>query len=488
MAMNIQKLIIKAVPVVFLLGIMAAGWFVVHELETTSESHAMEEGESVVQSDDLQNLITLPEGKLRSANLKIEPVQFRMIQHHHLVPGRLQYDQSKHINLRAPVSGILIDVLKKPGDRVQQGDLLAVINSSEIGQARADVLKRRSELKIVTRTYDREKKIAENLDLLFAELKKNKNISEVEKKFADTTLGLYRQQILAAYSKDLLAKTLSKKIQPLAHTGSVSGRLIRERESDQQVASAAYHAICDQAKFSCVQKKLQAESDVADANRRLRIAKQYLETILGYREEVPESIAANLLSRLEIRAPFAGTIETRLFAKTERVVRSDSLFILADTSTLYVSADLRENDWPAVGITPGQVIHFQVPAITDHAFSAKVHYVGREVSTASNSIPLIAVVDNSDRKLRPGMFVRVAVPLGELQEKLAVRSASIVQHNNEQFVFVALSDNQFQQVKVSTGIESEEWVEITSGLQAGQQVVVEGVFLLKSELLLEGEE
>jgi cobalt-zinc-cadmium efflux system membrane fusion protein len=210
--------------------------------------------------------------------------------------------------------------------------------------------------------------------------------------------------------------------------------------------------------------------------------------MLGYREEVPESIPANLLSRLEIRAPFAGSIETRSFARTERVVRSDSLFILADTSTLYVAADLRENDWPAVGIKPGQIINLQVPAISDQTFSAKVHYVGREVSTASNSIPLIAVLDNSDGKLRPGMFVRVSVPLGELQEKLAVRPSSIVQHNNEQFIFVAVSDNQFQQVKISTGIASQEWVEITNGLQAGQQVVTEGVFLLKSELLLEGEE
>jgi len=293
--MSIQKLIIKAVPVFFLLGILAVGWFVVHELDTTGESHAMEKGAAVEQAGKSQNLITLSDGKLRSANLKIEPVKLRMVQHHHLVPGRIRYDAAKQIDLKAPVSGILVDVLNKPGDSVQQGDLLAVINSPEVGQARADVLKRRSELKIFIRTYDREKKIAEHLEHLFAELNNNKSISEVEKSFADLTLGMYRQQILAAYSKDLLAKTLIKKIQPLANTGSVSGRLIRQRESDQQIASAAYHAICDQAKFSCVQKKLQAESDVADANRRLRIARQSLETMLGYREEVSDGCRRSVL-------------------------------------------------------------------------------------------------------------------------------------------------------------------------------------------------
>ncbi len=488
MVTKIQKVVVKILPGLFLLGIIAAGWFVVHELDMAGESQAMEESPPAEHLGGLQNLVTLPDGKLQAAKLKIEPIQERMVQHHHWVPGRLRYDQAKHIHLKAPVSGILIEVLATPGDNVQKGDLLAVISSPDIGKARADVLKSNSELKIVSRKYEREKLIADNLKRLFDELKQNKSISQLEKIFAGVSLGKYREQILAAYSKDLLARDLIKKIKPLANTGSVSGRLIRQRESEQQVAHAAYQAICDQALFSSVQNKMQAETDLADAKRRLRIARQHLETILGYSEDVVESLSANQLSRLEIRAPFAGTIESRIFAKTERVELSAPLFILADTSTLYVAADIRENDWPAVGINPGQEIDVQVPAISDQTFSARVHYIGREVSVDSNSVPLIAIIDNSASQLRPGMFVRVAVPLGDSQKKLAVRPKAIFQYDNKQFVFVAVSDNQFQQVEISTGIASDQWVEVKDGLKSGQLVVTEGAFLLKSELLLEGEE
>ncbi len=484
----IPRFIYKVVPGLFLLGVVATGWFVIHELDFTDDTQAMDETPSPESRESSQNIVTLPEGKLKAAHLKIETVQPREIQHQHWIPGRLRYDQTKHINLKAPVSGILIEVLATPGDKVKKGDLLAVISSPDIGKARADVLKFNSELKIVNRKYEREKLIADNLEKLFDELKQNRSISEIEKKFADASLGKYREQIFSSYSKYLLARDLIKKIKPLANTGSVSGKLIRQRESELQVAHAAYQAICDQALFSTTQNKLQAETDLADAKRRLRIAKQQLETLLGYSEDVEESLSASQLSRLEVRAPFDGTIESRTFAKSERVEKSASLFILADTSTLYVAADIRENDWPAVGITPGQELTVQVPAISNRTFTARVHYIGREVSVDSNSVPLIAIIDNSDSLLRPGMFVRVAVPLGKPVKRLAVPNKAIFQYDNKQFVFVALSDNQFQQIEITTGITSDNWVEVTSGLESGQRIVTEGMFVLKSELLLEAEE
>ncbi len=483
-----QKMMAKVLPGLFLLGIIASGWFVVHELDLAGESQAMEEDPSLDAMAETPNLVMLSQGKLKAAQLKTEPIQFRVVQHHHWVPGRIRYDQTKHIHLKAPVSGILVEVLTTPGDKVKKGDLLAVISSPDVGRARADILKFNAELKIVNRKFEREKLIAANLKKLFSELKQNRNIAEIEKEFVDLSLGKYREQIFAAYSKYLLARDLIKKIEPLADTGSVSGRLIRQRESEQQVAQAAYQAICDQALFNSVQNRMQAETELADTKRRLRIAKQHLETLLGYAEDVSESLSASQLSRLDVRAPFAGTIESRPFAKTERVEKSDPLFVLADTSTLYVAADIRENDWPAVEIDSGQQIEVQVPAISDRIFTAQVHYIGREVSVESNSVPLIAIIDNSDSQLRPGMFVRVAVPLGEPEKKLAVPTKAIFQYDNKQFVFVAVSDNQFQQVEITTGITSDQWVEVTHGLKPGQLVVTEGAFLLKSELLLEGEE
>ncbi|MEZ6148068.1 MAG: efflux RND transporter periplasmic adaptor subunit, partial [Planctomycetaceae bacterium] len=187
-------------------------------------------------------------------------------------------------------------------------------------------------------------------------------------------------------------------------------------------------------------------------------------------------------------APFNGTIETCSYARSERINQGDSLFILADTTSLYVAADIRENDWPAVSLQPQQEIVVTVPAIPDREFTASVLYIGREVTAETNAVPLVATIDNSEGLLRPGMFVRVVVPMGSARQALAVKPESILMHNDHDFVFVALDQNKYQRIDVTTGIDSDQWVEITGGLEPGQEVVEDGAFLLKSELLLEGEE
>ena len=228
-------------------------------------------------------------------------------------------------------------------------------------------------------------------------------------------------------------------------------------------------------------------AEVADAARRLQIARRHVETLLGYAEPPARTDASSALSRLEIRAPFAATLESLNYAPTERVAPGDSMFVLADTSTLYVEADIRENDWAATSLKPGQQIRVTAPAIVDQTFEATVHYIGREVDVATNSVPLVAILDNASGRLRPGMFVRVSVPMGTARTATAVRPQSLMQHDNQQFVFVALDTHKFQRVGVQTGLHTDEWIEVVSGLEPGQQVVSDGAFLLKSELLLEGE-
>jgi len=70
---------------------------------------------------------------------------------------------------------------------------------------------------------------------------------------------------------------------------------------------------------------------------------------------------------------------------------------------------------------------------------------------------------------------------------LSVKPESVIQHENQQFVFVDMNDGKFKRVDVTTGRASDDWVEVTNGLSPGQLVVTNGAFLLKSKLLLQGE-
>jgi len=109
------------------------------------------------------------------------------------------------------------------------------------------------------------------------------------------------------------------------------------------------------------------------------------------------------------------------------------------------------------------------------------------VNPSTNAVPLVAIIDNSEGLLRPGMFVKVALPVGSPRESLSVRPESILHQDDREFVFLALSDNTFEPVDISTGLVSDDWIEVKNGLKEGQLVVQHGAFLLKSELLLEGE-
>ena len=90
--------------------------------------------------------------------------------------------------------------------------------------------------------------------------------------------------------------------------------------------------------------------------------------------------------------------------------------------------------------------------------------------------------------MRPGLFVRVSVPVGVRTDVLTVPTQAVLQHDGKSFVFVAQNENQFRRVDVQTGDYGEERIEIVTGLKAGEQVVTSGAFILKSELLLEGED
>ncbi|XZE56227.1 efflux RND transporter periplasmic adaptor subunit [Planctomycetaceae bacterium SH139] len=473
-------------PTLFVLAVMAGGWFVVHEINVSGQRE--EEAESIAEAA-LPDTLTLPAGKLAAAKFKSVPARVQQVNHVHTIPGRLRYDETKHIEVKTPMDGILTEVLVNPGEKVAAGQLLAVVRSPEIGQARAQILKHQQEREIAEQVFRREATLAENLSEMISMLDDGLSIESIETNFRDRSLGLYRQSVLAAFAKLQLATELHNKVLPLADSGSVAGRTIRERQANRQMAEADFHTARDQATFAANQAKLRAEANLAAADRQLNLAWQAIETLLGYQPErtLSELTSQETLSRLEVRAPFAGSVESRKFASNERVQRNDSLLTLANTDSLYVAASIRDSDWAAVSLKSGTAISVSVPALNDRTFTAQIRYVGREVQAETNSVPLVATLENSEGLLRPGMFVRVTIPIGEARAALSVRSEAVVQHENKSFVFLDESAGQYKRVDVSTGQVSDDWVEITAGLQSGQLVVTNGAFLLKSELLLQGE-
>ncbi|QDV18782.1 Cation efflux system protein CusB precursor [Gimesia panareensis] len=441
-------------------------------------------------TDERPSEVALSDEKLKNMQLTVAPVKRQPLSQIRMVPGRLKYDDRKHVSIKAPADGVLVEVRVKTGDVVKAGQVLAVLNSPEIGTARADLLQRTAEYELAKKQYDWKNEIQNNVQKLVDALLSKQPMEEIEKEFKNEKLGDYRLQLLPAYSRYLLAEMINSKSAPLAKSGAISLQSLKKRETEMQDSRAALKSLCEQSIYDVRLERDREQARLNDAEHRMTISRQNLEALMGSAVDPgsKDLKAAEKLSRLEVIAPFAGTIEERNFSRSERVIRSDVLFTLAQTDTLWVAADIRESDWAAVSLDGSQDLKVKVNAYPDETFSARLYYLGRSVSPVTNSVPLIAEIKNPEGKLRPGMFVQVMIPGKQKSNVITVPARSVLDDAQQEFVFVKTSDRSFRRVDIQSGLKTEDWVEVQNGLTEGEQVVEEGAFTLKSELLLEREE
>lgn len=479
----LQKSIAPLLSICMLGGIWGAWHFLM-------ESEAVEQPETT-QTSEVRTQVRLSDIKLKRANVAIGKVEQRVLQATAIVPGRVTYDESKHVQVRSATAGTITKFLVKTGDYVKKGDLLAVLSSPEIGQSRADEKRQAAELELLNRELSFQRERRKGIEALTAAIKRGDAPEKIRESKGTEQIGAPREMLLTAYSQMLLAKTQIRRISNATESGAIAGRIERERGTQLETAEATLRSNIEQILFDSNQEVAKAATAVETAQRQLELTRQQTATLMGYQSalELPprqESPGDNL-STVEVRAPLDGSVEQKLLAETERVSPGDGIFVLADTSNLWIKAQLRESQWRGLALNPGDVLKVASPAIGSERLDASVYFVGREVDQSTNAIPIVATIAN-DGKLRPGLFVNVELPIGDKVECLAVPESAIATHESASFVFIPLGENRFQRRDIEIGERTGGWVEVKTGLTAGESVAIGGVFFLKSELLLEAEE
>jgi RND family efflux transporter MFP subunit len=400
-----------------------------------------------------------------------------------LSPGRLRYDERRHVEVKTAAAGIVRLILVKPGDRVKAGDSLAVITSAEVGQSRAELLRLSAERDLALQRMERTRAIGEGLNTLVDQIDREAEPRRVADEVDGVALGEYRSTILSAYAEFRLAESLQRTGEASAASGALSGRQLEQRRVDYVATRATLQSAIEEAQFNAAMATREAENRVADAERRVAINAQFVAALQGAAGASSDSPSSDL-SELRLLSPIAGTVESQRFAASERIASGDALFVVADTSQLWVQADIREQEWGALQLESGQTVTVTGPTIEERALPAKVHYVGRQVSSSTNAASLVATVDNAQGMLRPGQFVQVRVPVAPARDALAVPESAIVTHEGQAFVFIQESPAAYRRINVTRGVEADGRVEILSGLREGAIVVTNGAFQLKSELLI----
>lgn len=243
--------------------------------------------------------------------------------------------------------------------------------------------------------------------------------------------------------------------------------------------------------------------DVAEQNRdrqrRLReegisSERSLLEAELAYEQADAERDAARSRLRvfglrggsgpdMTLESPIAGVVVERHATRGENVSPDDTLFIVADLSRVWVIGRVYEQQ--VAQVAPGMNATLTLNAYPGRTWTGTVDFVGATLDESTRTLPIRVEIDNPDGLLRPGLFGSLRLASGQPTSTSVVVPLSAVQTvDNRTVVFVpGHEDGEFAAHPVTTGRENTRQVEVLEGLEPGARIVVEGAFILKSELM-----
>ncbi len=186
------------------------------------------------------------------------------------------------------------------------------------------------------------------------------------------------------------------------------------------------------------------------------------------------SIVARLRDRL-ILAPFSGLLGFRQVSPGTMLTPNTPITSIDDISTIKLDFTVPET---VIGtMTPGAKVVAKSVSFPDRDFEGTVRTVGSRVDPVTRAITVRAHIDNKDRALRPGMLLTVAVVTAE-RTALVVPEGSVFQVQNRAYVYTVDGDTVHQR-QIEVGGRRFGVVEVLSGLQDGEPIVIEGIVKLR---------
>lgn len=180
---------------------------------------------------------------------------------------------------------------------------------------------------------------------------------------------------------------------------------------------------------------------------------------------------------LAVRAPVSGRIvEYKVAPGEHRSDLAEPLMTIADLSTVWVTASVQEKDIRRV--QPDEEAQVTLAAYPGESWTGKVLFVGDLLKPETRTIPVRVALENTDRRLRPGMFGSVRFAEKPAAE-LVVPPPAIVLLGDASFVFVEVAPWQIERRRVTPGAQIEGMSLISEGLRPGERVVVENAVLLQ---------
>jgi len=172
---------------------------------------------------------------------------------------------------------------------------------------------------------------------------------------------------------------------------------------------------------------------------------------------------------LTLRAPASGVVVEKNVVQGARITPGVELFQVADLSRVWVDAEIFEKDLSMVGVGQHAAVSFE--AYPGEMFQGSVTYIYPTVSQSARTGRVRIELQNSNSRLKPGMYAQVELSGTNVAETLLVPRSAILQTGERSMVFHRMSNGQLHPMEVVTGLSSGDQVQVLSGLTEGTVVV-----------------
>jgi len=184
-------------------------------------------------------------------------------------------------------------------------------------------------------------------------------------------------------------------------------------------------------------------------------------------------------SSLTFRSPTAGVVTQKPSVQGMRFMPGDVLYEIADLSSVWMLAEVSEQDLELV--RAGQDAAVRIVAYPDKQFTGKVLFVYPTLEQATRTARVRIELANRERLLKPAMFGNVELASDHAGKALAIPDSAVLDSGTRQMVLVRRGEGLFEPRTVRLGMRADGYVEVTDGLQPGEEVVVRANFLIDAE-------
>jgi len=378
---------------------------------------------------------------------KLAAIRYEEATHHRLglkvrTTGEVLANSNLQTHVTTPVTGRVTEVLVSIGDHIAEGKTLLKIRSTDIEQAEADLLQNAAQVK--------------------ADLKRD--LLQI-----DSDLDTAKAQIR-------LSMSTYKRMESLVNEKIAS-------QADYETAKTGYEK--DKITIESLQRKRIATIALSEERLHLLMEPTLLKLhMLGVNDaDVQKVLKTHEIDPMvPIEAPEPGVISERLVNVGELVDPSKPLFTIGDFHNVWIKADIYEKDVAKVHV--GEPIELELDSFPGQKFIGKLDFVADSLSPDTRTLTVRADVPNPKNMLKPKMFARMTILVGD-QQVLAIPKSAIQDAGTQKVVYVPIGNDQFLEKPVKLGGDAGDLVEVLDGLTAGEKVVTNGSFDLRSKALRE---